>query len=90
MHPIIEKRMALPPTKNVFNQGPLPIDIYQPCFPQLDLADEAEWESVVEHLSLEEAGLEEDYMAVPDHGHQSVHAYIDWFYDGEDSRYECN
>ncbi len=26
----------------------------------------------------------------PQHGYQSVHRIIDWFYDGQDSRYETN
>lgn len=55
----------------------------------LDLVQEMEWEDHTEFLSLEEAGFEE-VIDPPRHGFQSVHDYIDWFSDGEDSRYETN
>ena len=42
-----------------------------------------------ELISLQEAGIEEDTDG-PRHGFQSVHSYIEWFSDGEDSRYENN
>ena len=41
-------------------------------------------------LSLEEVMLEERSATQPSHGYQSVHDYIDWWSDGEDSRYETN
>jgi hypothetical protein len=42
-----------------------------------------------ETCRVEDAGLEEKWKE-PGHGYQSVHEYIDWFSDGEDSRYETN
>lgn len=39
-----------------------------------------------ETISLHAAGIEEPGRA-PLHGYQSVHRYVDWFSDGEDSRY---
>lgn len=57
---------------------------------QLDLVDEMMWEDVVDFLTLEEAGFEEAMTRQPLHGMDSVHTYIDWFSDGEDSRYEVN
>lgn len=56
----------------------------------LDLVDEMEWEDHEDFLSLEEAGLEEHTQKQPSHGFQSVHDYIAWFSDNEDSRYEMN
>lgn len=53
-----------------------------------DLVDEMEWEDHTDFLTLEEAGLEEHTEKQPSHGYQSVHDYIAWFSDGEDSRYE--
>lgn len=55
-----------------------------------DLVQEMEWEDHTDFLSLEEAGLEEHTCKQPSHGFQSVHDYVDWFSDGEDSRYEMN
>ena len=57
---------------------------------KLDLVEEMDWEQHVDFLTLEEAGLEEPCRSQPSHGYQSVHDYIDWFSDGEDSRYETN
>ena len=48
-------------------------------------------EDALDHgtVSLQEAGIEEGWN-MPGHGYQSVHDYIEWFSDGEDSRYETN
>jgi hypothetical protein len=56
-----------------------------------DLVDEMQWEDVVEFLSLEEAGLEEEGDE-PLHGQYhsnegSIYSYTDWFYDGDDSAF---
>ena len=40
-------------------------------------------------LSLTDAGFEESWRE-PGHGFQSCHDTIDWWSDGEDSRYETN
>lgn len=40
-------------------------------------------------ISLTEAKVEENWH-MPNHGYSSVHDYIDWWSDGEDSRYETN
>jgi len=58
--------------------------------PEFDLVQEAEWEDHTDFLTLEEAGLEEDNGRQPEHGTNSVHDYIMWFSDNEDSRYEMN
>lgn len=42
-----------------------------------------------EVVSLADADLEETWKE-PGHGFQSVHDTIDWWSDGEDSRYESN
>lgn len=42
-----------------------------------------------ETISLEAAGLVEAGRA-PLHGYQSVHRYVEWFSDGDDSRYCMN
>lgn len=42
-----------------------------------------------ELVSLSSVGLEEAWVE-PGHGFQSVHDTIDWWSDGEDSRYETN
>lgn len=54
----------------------------------LDLVDQMMWEDVVEFETLETAGLEEAHSH-PD-GDSGVYEYVQWFYDGEDSRYENN
>ena len=53
---------------------------------QLDLVDEMQWENVVDFETLEEVGLEETNPTdhVFKHG---IHAYLEWFYDGESSEY---
>lgn len=51
------------------------------CFYSQDIYDRAE------AVTLREAGIEEDTRQ-PLHGMDSVHAYINWMNDGEDSRYE--
>lgn len=45
---------------------------------------------IQETCSLEEAGLEEATRHQPSHGFQGVPEYVQWWSDGEDSRYEAN
>lgn len=56
-----------------------------------DLVDEMQWEDVVEFLTLEEAGFEEENDE-PLHGQYfsnegSIYSYTDWFYDGDESAF---
>ena len=56
---------------------------------QLDLVDEMNWEDSdkVEKITLEEAGFEETNKT--DNAFASgIHAYMDWFYDGDSSAFE--
>lgn len=60
----------------------------------LDLVDEMNWEDSdkVIVVSLDEAGLEEPALETESHLHgrmfySGIHAYLDWFYDGEWSGY---
>lgn len=57
-------------------------------FPCLDLVAELEWEESeeIEFLSLEEAGFEEEWETPFDL--VSPVDYVNWWSDGEDSRYE--
>jgi len=61
---------------------------------QLDLVDEMSWEDCdkVELIGLDEAGLEEPALETESHlhgrmFHSGIHAYLNWFYDGEWSGY---
>lgn len=56
----------------------------------MDLVDEMMWEDLTDFVSLEDAGFEEASRHQPNHGFESVHDYVMWFSDGEDSRYEMN
>ena len=55
----------------------------------LDLVDEMVWEDSdkVEKISLEEAGFEES-NANDDAFMAGIHAYLNWFYDGEQSEFD--
>ena len=71
------------------------------ALPQLDLADEAQWEDVLEgtdaFCSLEEAGLEEDCHAPVHGGFSENHdgcfggtfEYSAWFYENDFSEMEA-
>lgn len=60
-------------------------NFFPAALPQFDLVEEASWEDNVEFLTLEEAGLEEEW----DHAFdtESVVDFVAWMTDGEDSRY---
>lgn len=55
----------------------------------LDLVDEMVWEDSdkVEKITLEEAGLEESNLN-DDAFLSGIHAYLTWFYDGEQSEFD--
>ena len=61
----------------------------------MDLVDEMNWEDSdkVEIISLEEAGMEEAPLHTEIEAksgtmfYLGIHAYLDWFYDGESSEY---
>lgn len=59
--------------------------------PNLDLVDECCWEDHVEMISLEDAGFEEDHEQ-PVFGLRaqsgSICAYIDWWYDDNNTEVE--
>ncbi len=54
----------------------------------MDLVDEMMWEDLEEFLTLEEVGLEENGSGQD--GDSGVCQYVDWWSDGEDSRWESN